>query len=418
MDKKKYASLDDIFSDDSLGLLNVKPVAQAISEDERLINSFQEIIEFYEANNREPQKKNGFKERMLHSRLEALRTNESHIKKLSAFDTYGFLPSLDLEEETHATIPIEEEDPVKITSVQDILDLDPFGLLGGGSAEQLGIFELNHVTAHKDREKTDLVAKRKRCKDFDHYESLFKKVHEELKSGERKYIDFSIGTLKENTFYLHKGMIFFIESIDWSREDGYKEDGTRVRRDGRTRCIFENGTESNMLYRSVEKMMYNDAGKAITYPISGTEDYLFNQTNIVSEDDVATGYIYILQSKSRNQFIQAIPHLHKIGFSTTSVRTRINNARNEPTYLMDEIHLLSEIKTYNLNPQKFESLIHRVFGEVCVDLEVADKYGIKHKPKEWFSVPYNVIDEVIDRILDESILEFKYDAKLKQLVGR
>lgn len=106
--------------------------------------------------------------------------------------------------------------------------------------------------------------------------------------------------------------------------------------------------------------MYNDTGKAITHPISGTEDYLFNQTNIVEEDDVATGYIYILQSKSRNQFVQAIPHLHKIGFSTTSVRTRINNAKNEPTYLMDEVHLLSEIKTYNLNPQKFESLIHQV----------------------------------------------------------
>lgn len=183
MYKKKYASLDDIFSDDSLGLLNVKPVTQAISEDERLINSFQEIIEFYEANNREPQKKNGFKERMLHSRLEALRTNESHIKKLSAFDTYGFLPSLDLEDETPVTIPSEDEKPVEITSVQDILDLDPFGLLGGGSAEQLGIFELNHVTAHKDREKTDLVAKRKSCKDFDQYESLFKKSSRGAKIG-------------------------------------------------------------------------------------------------------------------------------------------------------------------------------------------------------------------------------------------
>ncbi|TGN29182.1 GIY-YIG nuclease family protein [Empedobacter tilapiae] len=418
MDKKRYTSLEEIFSDDSLGLLNVKPAAQVISEDERLINSFQEIIEFYEVNNREPHKKNGFKERMLHSRLEGLRTNESHIKKLSSFDIYSFLPSLDLEDETTVENTIEEKPTVEITSVQDILDLDPFGLLGGGSAEQLGIFELNHVTAHKDREKTDEVAKRKRCKDFDQYEPLFKKVHEELKSGERKYIDFTIGTLKENTFYLHKGMIFFIESIDWSRENSFKEDGTRVRKDGRTRCIFENGTESNMLYRSVEKMMYNDAGKAITHPISGTEDYLFNQANLVQEDDVATGYIYILQSKSPNQFIQAIPNLHKIGFSTTPVRTRINNAKNEPTYLMDEVHLLSEIKTYNLNPQKFESIIHRVFGEVCVDLEVADKYGIKHKPKEWFSVPYSVIDEVIDRILDESILGFSYDPKKMYLVKR
>lgn len=417
MDKKKYTSLDDIFSDDTLGLLIVKPATQAISEDERLINSFQEIIEFYETNKREPQKKNGFKERMLFSRLEGLRNNESHIKKLSAFDTYGFLPSLEIEETQEEPIQIPEEKSVEITSVQDILDLDPFGLLGS-SAEQLGIFELNHVTAHKDREKADEVAKRKRCKDFDQYESWFKKVHEELKSGERKYVDFSIGTLKENTFYLHKGMIFFIESIEWSREDGYKEDGTRVRKDGRTRCIFENGTESNMLYRSVEKMMYNDAGKAITHPISYTEDYLFQQTNLVSEEDLPTGFIYILQSKSPNQFIQAIPHLHKIGFSTTPVKTRISNAKNEPTYLMDEVHVLAEIKTYNLNPQKFESIIHRVFGEVCIDLEVADKYGIKHKPKEWFSVPYNIIDEAIDRILDETILEYKYDHKLLRLVKR
>ena len=49
------------------------------------------------------------------------------------------------------------------------------------------------------------------------------------------------------------GYLFLLESITYERDDHYKEDGTRVRKDGRTRCIFENGTESNILKRSVDK---------------------------------------------------------------------------------------------------------------------------------------------------------------------
>ena len=79
-------------------------------------------------------------------------------------------------------------------------------------------------------------------------------MQDDLSYGRRKLIDFKLSTLREGNYYVHNGLLFYLESIQFDREDHYKEDGTRVRKDGRTRCIFENGTESNILMRSVEKI--------------------------------------------------------------------------------------------------------------------------------------------------------------------
>ena len=50
-------TLDDIFDDDDLGLLNSKQPQNYIKTDEdRLIDAFEEINSFYETNKREPSK--------------------------------------------------------------------------------------------------------------------------------------------------------------------------------------------------------------------------------------------------------------------------------------------------------------------------------------------------------------------------
>lgn len=37
-------------------------------------------------------------------------------------------------------------------------------------------------------------------------------------------------------------------------------------------------------------------------------------------------------------------------------------------------------------------------------------------PREWFVVPFNVIEEVIELILNESIIHYKYDLETKTIV--
>lgn len=431
MDKKVYLSLQDIFADDPLELLNVKPTSVPVTETERLIMSFQEINDFVEKKSREPLKGTDFKERMLASRLEGIRQNEKHLVELLAFDTFGLLEgytkdvfSFDETDEVTAKTSDKDEvalekstEPIDVSfnSIDDILELDPLGLLGAGTSEQLSIFDVRkEITEAKERDKTDFVARRKPCKNFDKYDGAFKQVHTELKSGLRSLVDFKVGTQQPGNYYVHKGVLFLLESFEQTRDDTYKEDGTRVRFDGRTRCIFENGTESNPMWRTIEKMLY-DGGKAVTRLDTSVEDELFKKSNLVNEEDVQTGYIYVLKTKSVDPNIMKIPNLHKIGFSTAPVSNRIGNAKKETTYLMSDVHLLMEVACYNLNPNKFERLIHRVFDEVCINLEVADQYGIKHRPKEWFSVPFNVIEDVIDRILDETILEYQYNSMSKSL---
>lgn len=58
----------------------------------------------------------------------------------------------------------------------------------------------------------------------------------------------------------------------------------------RTVTIFENGTYSNMLYRSLSKQIQK-SGKMITEPIEVTEREFFNTTNQLNEEDTQSGWI-------------------------------------------------------------------------------------------------------------------------------
>ena len=67
------------------------------------------------------------------------------------------------------------------------------------------------------------------------------------------------------------------------------------RTDARLRVIFDNGTESNMLMRSLQRALNadGDAGRRISEPHAGP---LFSDQTI--DGDEASGIIYVLRSKS------------------------------------------------------------------------------------------------------------------------
>ena len=397
MDKDK--KLQEIFGNDPLGLLNIKPSnSPAQNEDGRLVASFMAINDFFEKNNREPEQGGGIQEHQLYSRLNSIRVNPVKIEMLLKYDTYGLLNYQQKE----------------INSLDDILNDDILGLLSDDSE---GLFDLKHITKQDNRASADFVARRKPCKDFDKYESLFKDVQKDLSAGKRKLIEFKLGNLREGAFYVHNGILFIIEKIELTQKEHYKEDGTRVREDGRTRCVFENGTESNMLKRSVEKILYAN-GQVVSENADKVNESFLEKFGNITEEDQEAGFIYILKSKSEKKEIREIHHLYKIGYSKTTVEDRIKNAFQEPTYLMADVRIVMAYKCYNMNPQKLEQLLHNFFGNSCLNIDIFDKNGNRHTPREWFIAPLNIIEQVIQFIISGEIVKYKYDSVNEEITIR
>ncbi len=397
MQTDKDKILEEIFSNDPFGLLNVKPSSStARTADERLVASFQEINSFYEKNNREPELGKGPQEHMLYSRLKNLREDKEKSESLKQYDTNGLLNFTKKE----------------INSLDDILGDDTFGLL---DAEDNSLFEFKHVKSIKDRESTDFVARRKPCKDFNKYEAQLKEVQADLKSGKRTLVEFKQQNLRQGAYYVHNGILFVIEKINITKKEHYKPDGTRVREDGRTRCIFENGTESNMLKRSVEKLLYAN-GWVVSENADKVNEEIIERLQEITDEDKEAGFIYILKSKSTHSEIQNINNLYKIGYSEIEVEQRIKNAEKEPTDLMAAVEVVSIFKCYNMNPQKLEKMLHNFFGNSCLSIDVTDNNGQRHTPREWFIAPINVITETIHLIINGEILKYRFNSDSKEIV--
>ena len=412
--QKKYNSLDEIFNDEDFHLIEEKKkVSNTRTPDERLLSSFIEINDFVEKNERLPEANiSNIMEFKLHSRLKALREDMDKVELLKSEDKYDLLPDV-LGQVAEPTAPYREEEK-EINSIDDLLDDD---LLADLTDDDMGLFDFKHTPREDQRAKAEMIGQRKPCKDFDKYEDTLKGVQNDLASGKRKLIPFKVGTLREGEFYVHNGILFFLEKVDMTREDHYKEDGTRVRSDGRTRCIFENGTESNILLRSVEKNLYGN-GFAVSQNMDEVNKGFQEQFGQIEEDDKTTGYIYVLRSKSNDPRISSINDLYKIGFSTNDVKDRIKNAENEPTYLMAPVDYVSGWECYNMNTHKFEQLIHQFFGSTCLDIEVTDSKGINHLPREWFIVPLNIIEQAIELIINGKVVDYRYDVEAKLIVKK
>jgi len=254
-------------------------------------------------------------------------------------------------------------------------------------------------------------------KKFKPYEAMFQKVHQEIKEGKRKIKPFTDieKNLQIGNYYILDGVMLYLESAELDQSEKELNSGNRIRIDGRTRTIFENATYSNMLYRSLGKQIQKN-GKLITNTDSYLQNELFVNANLVKEEDIQTGWIYVLKSKSTDPKISSIKDLYKIGFSTTPVDERIKNAKNEATYLYADVNKVASYSCYNRNADKLEQLLHRFFASSCLSIDLFDEKGQRITPREWFVVPFEIIEEAIEMILNESIVNYKYDSIGKKII--
>jgi len=380
--------LELIIAQDPLGLLQIKPKALTITPEDRLIQSFQEINEFYKHHNREPLETDDINERKLFSRLKHIKEDYEKSMALKAFDVNGLLNEVR-----------------EVESVEDILEIDPLGLLKSELENEPDIFTHKFITALSEREQADFIATRKQCKDFDQFENSFKDIHNDLTSGIRKLLPYSEKQLEPGTFFVQNGMLLYLDSVQNLVKDKFDKF------DGRTRVIFENGTESRMKYRSLGKILLED-GKAISAKITTS----LSSDLDINDNDVTSGFIYVLKSLSDNPEIKTLNNLYKIGFSRNSTEGRIKNASKEPTYLMSDVEVIAEFQTFNLNPQKLEALIHTFFSHVKLDVKLKDEQGNVFTPKEWFIAPLEIIRKVIELIISREILNYRYDHLNSKLV--
>lgn len=385
---KQYLSLDDILADSEFGdVFNFKASNTIITADDRLVESFNEINKFIDENGHAPTNILDMNERKLAKRLEGIQSDPEKIAALKIYDKHDLL----------------KKDEKPLESIDDILNASfMVEVLGDINLSEIDIFDLKHVKHSSERQESDFVARRKVCKNFTKYEPLFKQCQADLKSGVRKLIKFNEKDLVPHTYFVINGVLGYLETVF----DLVKDKNSKF--DGRIYCVFENGTESNMLFRSLGKMLY-DNGQLISSSNSEILAEFNTSFNQITNEDNSTGYIYILKSKSTNNKISNIDNLYKIGYSTTSVEERIKNAEHEPTYLMAPVDIVAVYECYNLNAQKFEHIMHTFFAEACLNLDIFGEDGKRYNPREWFILPLHVIEKAIELIISSDIVNYRYN---------
>ena len=384
-------ALQKILEDDDMGLLNIKPKRAAITVDERLLASFQQINDFYRQHGKEPvSNPSNIVEFQLFNRLKGLRASKEKCEALQEVDEF------------HLLTYVEPAKP--ITSVADIFKDDSLGLLDDEAAS---IFELKHVPLVK--EMPDKIAQRKRCKDFEQFEPLFKQCHAELAAGTREARGFTgEQQIQPGHFFILHGITAYVAEV------GEKE-MKNGKVNARLRCIFENGTESDMLLRSLATELYKDeTGRRMLDPTERALEAL----ELIQAEDKKSGYLYVLQSLSTVPEIAGLKNLFKIGYSTVPVPERIKNAAEEPTYLMAPVKVVEVFECYNLNPQKFELLLHTFFGKACLNVDVYDKQGKRFSPREWFIAPLHIIEAAANMLINGDIVNYRYDPDAQSIEER
>lgn len=397
MEPKK--KLQDIFDDDPFDLLKVKPnSSRPRNPDERLVASFQEINDFFETHQREPQAGGHIQEHLLYSRLSGLRSDPLKVDLLKEYDRFRLFDVI----------------PKTISTIQDIFDDDPSGLLDDDAE---GLYDLTYIGDKTERASADFVARRKPCVNFEDYEASFRLIQADLANGNRKLIPSRQENLRAGDYYVYNGILLYLEQVDFEEDVQEYKSGPRLRKDGRTRVIFENGTESNMLYRSLYKALLAN-GKAVTENAATVQEKFIEKFSSITAEDREAGYIYILKSKSDKPEIKAIKNLYKIGYSKIEVEDRIKNASQEPTYLMADVRIVMAYKCFNMIPQKLEQLLHNFFGSACLNVDVFDNAGQRHIPREWFIAPLDIIEQAVQLIISREIVDFRYDAKKEIIISR
>ena len=394
MAKKQAFTDDDNALLEELGIeTEVKKIVVHTPKEERIISGFEEIQKFIEDNGRLPEhgEDKDIFERLYAVRLDQIRKQEESQSLLKDIDFQNLLSG---NYEVAADIP------------DDIDDDELLAQLGVDIESDNSITSLKHVKPRAEIRAAEEIANRTRCEDFDKFKPLFQTIQKELDGGVRvsriirKDAGFLKTDIKQGEFFILGGQTLYIAEV------GEYIKAPNGQTDARLRVIYSNGTESDILLRSLQRAIYKDeASRHITNPTAGP---LFSDEE--SEGDLESGTIYVLRSLSDHPTVTENREVvHKIGVTGGDVEKRISNAKNDPTFLMAGVEIIATYKLANINRTKLEKVIHKFFNAAKLNIEIIDRFGKPVTAREWFLVPVFVIDEMVKKIRDESISGYYYD---------
>lgn len=383
-------TLNEILADNDV-LLDVKlSTSRASTEEQRILNSFEEINRFIDHNKRKPGEtdKPSVSEQGLRMKLAGLVNNAETHEMLRPHDTHGLLP---------------QEDMIEPKTLDEILDLDDDLL----STPQDDIFNLVH--ARPATAKTDKVSERKVCKEFERFKPLFDQCVREINEGTRQTKKFAREQeIWAGEFFILNGVMVYVAEVGETHIRNGKKNA-------RLRLIFDNGTEGENLLRSLAAELYKDSkGRRVTTTDAGP---LFDAK--IEDGDTETGMLYVVKSLSTDPEISKLDGmLHKIGFTSGKMEVRIQNAKDDPTFLMAPVHPVATYTLYNIDKVTLEHLLHNFFADARLDIEIIDRFGKKVKPREWFLLPIEVIAEAVSRLEDGSIVDYQFDRDSGSIMKR
>lgn len=386
MKKVQDLSGDELL--DELGVeLTQEDVGGYTARQERIIAGFEDILRFHEASGHTPRHSH---DGDIFERIYAVRLDQ--LRKLPPEDLSLLIPMDPHHLLSGAGAP---------TPIESLEDDDLLAELEEPGAADIAV--LRHVKPIEDRrDLPDQIADRFPCKDFANFRPLFDQAQSELTTGVREAKRFiRDASIEQEDFFILSGQLVYVADV------GETFKAPNGENDARLRAIYANGTESNILRRSLQRGLYKDEnGRRLTQKSMGP---LFDDS--IEPDDIPSGTIYVLRSLSTQPEIAAIRDvLHKIGVTGGHVEDRICNAEKDATYLLAPVEVVATWKLANIRRFKFEQTIHRIFASAQLQLRLPDRFGIAVEPREWFVVPLPVINEVMERIQDESITGFVYDS--------
>lgn len=366
------------------------------AREERIIAGFEDVQRFVEQHGRLPLHGEGrdIFERLYAVRLDRLRTLEECRTLLEPLDHQGLLAAPDAPS-SHDAEEIDEDELLSELS---------------GGADAANVTDLRHVRPTAEKRAAEEIANRQKCEDFDAFKPLFDQVQKELGTGLRQTRPFELkAEIEPGRFFIVGGQKAYVAA---KAEEFTNAQG---RRDARLRVIFDNGTESNLLMRSLQRALNDDdAARRITDPAAGP---LF--ADRTAEGDEASGTIYVLRSRSDLPLVAENRDLvHKIGVTNIDIQRRIAGARLQPTFLMADVEVVASYELFNINRTKLENLIHRIFAPARLDIEIKDRFGNPVVPREWFLVPLYAINEAVEKIRNGTITDYTYDPSSASLVKR
>lgn len=391
----------DVEGEELLAALGVEPVALKSSshtpQEERLIAGFEEILRFVQEQGRMPShgEDRDIFERLYAVRLDRLRGLTSAHALLAPWDSIGLL-----------SVPASDGRPGSRGELSDTDLLAELGL----DDDSDDITQLTHVRSYEERRAADEIATRQRCEDFERFKPLFERIEGDLEMGLRRTLRFGRdGSVEPGNFFILGGQMAYVAEMGRAVRTPNGESNARLR------VIYSNGTESDLLQRSLQRALYKDkTGRRITDDEAGP---LFGDT--LEPDDIVNGTIYVLRSLSDHPYVAEHRELiHKIGVTSGAVEARVAKAERDPTYMLARVEVVATYKLSNLNRMRLENIFHRIFQSARLDLTIFDRLGAPIRPREWFMVPLFVIDEAVRRIKDGSITNYTYEPESARLVPK